>query len=121
MRKSLVLLMCCGMLGGVAAEFTRINPLADTSFAEKDVPVVTGAEEFEVEEPAKLNDVMVNVADFGVSPDKSDNTAEFRAAVEAARKQKASRMVLPHGVYRFTSSWNSTVFPISSLTDRVPR
>lgn len=104
MKKSLVLLMCCGVLGGSAAEFTPIDPLADSAIDEKKIPVVTGAEEFEVEEPAKLNDVTVNVADFGVSPDKSDNTAEFRAAVEAARKQKASRMVLPHGVYRFTSS-----------------
>ena len=107
MKKSLVLLMCCGVLGGPAAEFTPIDPLADSAIDEKKIPVVTGAEEFEVEEPAKLNDVMVNVADFGVSPDKSDNTAEFRAAVEAARKQKASRMVLPHGVRGGASSSQS--------------
>ena len=107
MKKSLVLLMCCGVLGGSAAEFTPIDPLADSAIDEKKIPVVTGAEEFEVEEPAKLNDVTVNVADFGVSPDKSDNTAEFRAAVEAARKQKASRMVLPHGVRGGASSSQS--------------
>jgi polygalacturonase len=72
--------------------------------------VATGAQSFTVDPPANLNGPVLNLADFGAvadgdSPPSSGpdrNHAAFVAALAKCREIKASKLIVPKGVYRIT-------------------
>lgn len=78
--------------------------LTNTVNAAPELPPVTGSEEFTVELPQANHGPVINVANFNADPAKADNTAEFKAAIAAAKEQKAAKLIVPRGTYRFTSS-----------------
>jgi hypothetical protein len=89
-----------------------IEELADCAFLpanEKrspsvDLPAIPrGASEFSVDLPQPQTDTVVSVASFGASPSEEDNTRAFNDAIAKCAREKASRLIVPKGVYRFTS------------------
>jgi hypothetical protein len=77
----------------------------------------TGAQPFTVEAPNNLTGPVVNLADFGAVADGNSpplagpdrNLAAFKAAVAKCREVKASKLIVPKGVYRIPSG-ESIVF-----------
>ena len=71
----------------------------------------SGAQEFKVDPPENKTGPVLNLADFGAvadgnappaaGPDK--NLAAFKAALKRCREVKASKLIVPKGVYRITS------------------
>ncbi len=94
----------CGAAETPSAPAMTVVELAASSTAVPPLPVIRGSEEFDVELPRPTNDITINPIDFGADPNAADNTEAFRKAIAAAREQKAARIVLPFGEYRFTSS-----------------
>lgn len=62
-----------------------------------------GAEEFSIDQPHRSIVPAVSVGEFGADPAAGDNTAAFNRAIEACRRSKASGLIVPRGIYRFTS------------------
>jgi len=67
------------------------------------VPQFTGAEEFTVQAPNSGRQIVVSVADFGATPNNPDNTKAFNDAIAHCVAVGATRLVVPHGTYRFTT------------------
>ncbi|MGN0851770.1 MAG: right-handed parallel beta-helix repeat-containing protein [Kiritimatiellia bacterium] len=76
----------------------------------------TGAQEFEVDAPRPTGGPVLDAAAFGVSEAKCDNFSALKAALAAARKQKASKFVVPKGVYRLTADDSLTLEGLSDFT-----
>jgi hypothetical protein len=74
-------------------------------------PPPTGAQPFTIDPPSNANGAILNVADFGAVADGGSppvpgpdrNLEAFKAAIVKARDTKASKLIVPKGVYRFTS------------------
>lgn len=64
----------------------------------------TGAQEFDVDLPRSAGDLVLNAADFGVSPANADNAEPLRRAFAAAKARKAAKLVVGPGVYRMTDA-----------------
>lgn len=62
----------------------------------------TGAKEFDVDLPRPSSTLVLNAADYGVSPSSADNTAALRAAFAAAKARQAAGITLAPGIYRLT-------------------
>lgn len=99
-----------------------IIPLA-TVFGNAPLPATpTGAQPFTVDPPANPNGPVLNLADFGAVPDgdappsagPDRNLAAFRAAIAKCLEVKASKLVVPKGIYRITSG-DTIIF--DGLTD----
>jgi len=58
-----------------------------------------GCAEFDVEQPRTHDGVVLNAADFGVSPTNVDNAAVLNRVISEARRLKASRLDVPKGTY----------------------
>ena len=71
----------------------------------------SGAQEFKVDPPENTTGIVLNLVDFGAvadgnappaaGPDR--NLAAFKAALKRCREVKASKLIVPKGVYRITS------------------
>jgi|GEM_PF-557498 hypothetical protein len=71
----------------------------------------SGAQDFKVDPPENTTGPVLNLADFGAvadgnappaaGPDR--NLAAFKAALKRCREVKASKLIVPKGVYRITS------------------
>ena len=64
----------------------------------------TGAKKFIVDAPLPVETKEVVATDFGMSVDSPDNVAALQKAIDKCQEQNASRLVVPKGVYRFTSN-----------------
>lgn len=90
--------------------------------AQPSPPAPTGAQPFTIEPPSSSNGAVLNVADFGAVADGASppsagpdrNLEAFKAAVAKARETKAAKLVVPKGVYRFTSG---ATIEIKDLSD----
>lgn len=60
----------------------------------------TGAKEFDVDLPRPKGDLVLNAADFGVSPANEDNAVALRRAFAEAKARGAAKLVLAPGDYR---------------------
>ncbi len=69
----------------------------------KKLDVATGSEEFTVDLP-KPSEKTVSVADFGAKPENPDNTKEFNDAIASCAADGIGKLIVPKGVYRFTSN-----------------
>ncbi|RMD78462.1 MAG: hypothetical protein D6820_09905, partial [Lentisphaerae bacterium] len=47
--------------------------------------------------------MVVSVAEFGANPHAPDNYTAFQQAIDACRQRKASKLIIPRGVYHFRS------------------
>lgn len=65
--------------------------------------VATGSPEFTVELP-KPAEKTASVADFGAKPENPDNLQAFSDAIEHCAVNGIGKLVVPKGVYRFTSN-----------------
>lgn len=74
----------------------------------------TGAKEFDVELPKPTNNIVINAADFGVNAENENCAVALNKAFEEAKKQKASKVILPKGVYKF---YSDTTVKINGMTD----
>ncbi len=63
-----------------------------------------GSPEFAVALPAPAKPLEVSVSDFGASVESQDNVGAFNKAIAHCASVKASRLSVPKGVYRFSSS-----------------
>jgi hypothetical protein len=74
-------------------------------------PSPTGAKPFTVDSPVKHDGPVLNLADFGAVSDGNlppssgpdQNLAAIKAAIAKCREIKASKLIVPKGVYRITS------------------
>ncbi|HZY38269.1 MAG TPA: hypothetical protein VFE53_16545 [Mucilaginibacter sp.] len=88
-----------------------ILPLTGVSVGGQQAPAITGAQRFTVEAPAKTNGPVINLGDFGLVADGGSppstgpdrNLMAFKAAIAKCRETKASKLIVPKGVYRITS------------------
>ena len=97
-------------------------PLDGVSGVQAQPVLPTGAQPFTVEAPVNAKGPVINLADFGAvsdgnappsnGPDR--NFAAFKAAIARCREVKASKLIVPKGVYRITSG-QTVVF--DSLSD----
>jgi hypothetical protein len=84
----------------------------------------TGAQPFTVDPPSNPAGPVLNLADFGAVPDGDSppssgpdrNHAAFVAAIARCRELKASKLIVPKGIYRITSGDTVT---FDGLTDFV--
>lgn len=67
------------------------------------ISTATGSAEFAVTMPARAERT-VSVADFGASPALSDNRKQFTDAIVHCASNRIGKLVVPKGVYRFTSN-----------------
>jgi hypothetical protein len=99
-------------------------PVDSTSGAAEPPPAPTGAQPFTIDPPANPNGPVLNLADFGAvadsgsppSPGPDRNLEAFKAALAKARETKASKLVVPNGVYRFTSGATIEFTGLSDFT-----
>ena len=63
----------------------------------------TGAKDFIVQLPQPKNNIIINAADFGMSIENNDNAPALNSALKAAHQKKASKLIIPKGVYNFFS------------------
>ena len=66
-------------------------------------PLPSGAAEFSVDAP-RGKGTTLRAADFGVNPENPDNAAALQKALEQAKREGASALVLGPGVYRMKSA-----------------
>ncbi len=71
---------------------------------ENPIDLAAGSPEFEVDLPRSGNKTTVSVAEFGARASNEDNTEAFAAAIRHCKAVAAARLIVPKGVYRFTSS-----------------
>ena len=90
----------------------EISPCVEIDTAEEP----SGAREFTVDMPRPKGGIVLNVADFGASESNEDNTDSFRKAIAAAKENHVSRLIVPKGVYRFTSDSPLEMKGFSDLT-----
>ncbi|TDX00333.1 right-handed parallel beta-helix repeat-containing protein [Dinghuibacter silviterrae] len=93
--------------GWVSVPLTGASPSAGAA----PPPLPTGAQDFKVDPPKNPTGPVLNLADFGAvadgnappaaGPDR--NLAAFKAALQKCREVKASKLIVPKGVYRITS------------------
>jgi len=86
-------------------------PLTRAFGTEAEPPAPRGAQPFTVDPPSNSNGPILNLSDFGAvvdgdappsaGPDR--NLAAFKAAIAKCRETKASKLIVPKGVYRITS------------------
>jgi hypothetical protein len=84
----------------------------------------TGAQSFKVQSPANKNGIVINLADFGAvagddlaSEEGLDrNLTAFKSAIAKCRETRASRLIVPKGIYRITSGGT---IPFEDLSDFV--
>ncbi len=77
--------------------------------------VPTGCAEFQVELPNPKSQLSVSAADFGADPASPDNAKAFNDAIAHCKASGASKLVVPKGVYRFTSSKAPTFEDLSDF------
>lgn len=97
-------------------------PLAGVAGSQPLPVLPTGAQPFSIEAPANMRGPVLRLSDFGAvadgdappssGPDR--NFAAFKAAIAKCRAVKASKLIVPRGVYRITSG-QTIVF--DSLSD----
>jgi hypothetical protein len=86
-------------------------PLEKASGASQPPAPPTGAQPFTVDAPSNPTGLVLNLADFGAVADGNSppvpgpdrNLAAFKAAIARCREVKASKLIVPRGVYRITS------------------
>lgn len=86
-------------------------PLAGASDGQPLPVLPTGAQPFTVDAPVNPQGPILNLADFGAVADGNSppstgpdrNLAAFKAAIAKCREVKASKLIVPKGVYRITS------------------
>jgi hypothetical protein len=86
-------------------------PLTRAFGAGAEPPAPSGAQPFTVDPPSNSNGPVLNLSDFGAvadgdappsaGPDR--NLTAFKAAIARCRETKASKLIVPQGVYRITS------------------
>ncbi len=86
---------------GTGESFVGVGP--DPKPFTKSLEIPTGSEEFTVDLP-KPPEKTASVADFGAKPENSDNTKEFNAAIASCAENGIGKLIVPKGVYRFTSN-----------------
>ncbi len=92
-------------------------PLERATGGAQPAALPTGAQDFTVDAPANPNGPVLDLADFGAiadgnSPPSSGpdrNLAALKAAIAKCRETKASKLIIPKGVYRIASG-ESIVF-----------
>jgi len=90
--------------------------------AEASPPAITGAQPFTVDAPNNPDGPVLNLADFGAVadgnapplPGPDRNLIAMKAALAKCKSVKASKLIVPKGIYRFTSG-STIVF--DGLTD----
>ena len=84
----------------------------------------TGAQPLTVDPPSNPNGPILNLADFGSVPDgdsppssgPDQNHAAFVAAIAKCREVKASKLIVPKGIYRITSGKTITFEGLDDFT-----
>lgn len=64
----------------------------------------SGSKEFSVDLPQVDHKDAVSVEDFGASPELGDNVPAFLSAIAYCKKIDAGKLIVPQGVYHFTSN-----------------
>jgi len=80
------------------APFTADEP----PFTEEIKNIPTGAKEFTVDLPQPQNDIVVNAADFGLTPSCPNVREVINNAISHCKKIGASKLVINKGVYNIT-------------------
>ncbi|HBC88546.1 MAG TPA: hypothetical protein DCZ94_16485 [Lentisphaeria bacterium] len=86
---------------GTGESYVEVAP--DAKPFTKPLTVATGAAEFTVDMP-KPAEKTVSVAEFGAKPENPDNCKEFNDAIRHCKENSIGKLVVPNGVYRFTSN-----------------
>ena len=83
-----------------AIRLKTLTPTAKPAARPAELP--TGAVEFDVDLPRPHGGLVLDAADFGVSPANSDNAVPLRKALAAAKERGAETLKVAPGVYRMT-------------------
>ena len=82
----------------------KIFPLNGDAPVDTKLKTASGAQAFSIDQPSSGNQLTLSAVDFGVNPNNPDNTPALNRAIEECKKKSAQTLIVPKGIYRFTSN-----------------
>lgn len=82
----------------------KLLPVTNNTKPSAEPKVPSGCAEFQIDLPAPQTTLELSVADFGASPDNPDNAKALNDAIASCKERKASKLVVPTGIYRLTGT-----------------
>ena len=65
--------------------------------------IPSGCSDFQIDPPNPLKTLCISASEFGMKEENQDNEKALNDALEYCRKNRASKLTVPKGTYRFTS------------------